>query len=57
MPFKSDLQRRYMNWAASQRKIKQPVVDEFNKASKGLKLPEIAKPKKFNRIRKYLKQD
>jgi hypothetical protein len=46
MPFKSDKQRRYMNWAAAHGKIKKSVVDEFNDASKGKKLPEKAKHKK-----------
>ena len=40
MPFVSDKQRRFMNWAAANGKIKKNVVDEFNKASKGLNLPE-----------------
>lgn len=40
MPYKSDKQRKYMNWAASEGKIKQSVVDDFNTASKGLNLPE-----------------
>lgn len=42
MPFKSEKQRRFMNWAASKGKIKQSVVNEFNKASEGMKLPESA---------------
>lgn len=51
MPFKSDAQRKYMNWAASKGKIDQKVVNEFNDASKGMKLPETAYP----RTKKYLK--
>lgn len=35
-----------MNWAAAHGKIKQSVVDEFNAASKGLKLPERVTKKK-----------
>ncbi len=48
MPFKSALQRRYMNAAAERGEISKKVVAEFNEASKGLKLPEKAKapPKK-----------
>lgn len=33
-----------MNWAASKGKIKQSVVNEFNDASKGMKLPEYSAP-------------
>jgi len=47
MPFKSEKQRRYMNWAASKRKIKQSVVDEFNQVSKGMELPERSKKAKI----------
>lgn len=46
LPFSSDKQRKYMNWAAEHGKIKQSVVDEYNQASKGLKLPESAPKKK-----------
>jgi hypothetical protein len=53
MPFKSNKQRRYMNWAASKGKIDQKVVDEFNDASKGLELPE--KANKYKKISKYFK--
>lgn len=50
MPFKSDAQRKYMNWAASKGKIKTSIVDEFNKASKELELPEtVDKVKKVRR--------
>lgn len=53
MPYKSDKQRRYMNWAAKQGKISKDVVDEYNKASKGMKLPE--KANKFKRLKKAMK--
>ena len=46
MPYKSKAQERYMNAAARRGQISQEVVDEFNKASKGKKLPARAKPKK-----------
>lgn len=39
-PFKSDAQRKFMNAAANRGDIKQSVVDEFNNASKGKKLPK-----------------
>jgi len=54
MPYKSESQRKYMNWATSQGKIKQSVVDEFNEASKGMKLP---KKVKFEKLKKKLKKD
>jgi hypothetical protein len=46
MPYKSDAQRKYFN--ANKKKLeKQGVdVDEYNKASKGKKLPKRAKKKK-----------
>lgn len=40
MPYKSEAQRKFMNAAANRGEIKPSVVDEFNKASKGMKLPE-----------------
>jgi hypothetical protein len=41
-----------MNAAASRGEIKKSTVDEFNKASKGLKLPEKSTPK----LNKYMKK-
>lgn len=52
MPFKSDHQRRYMNWAASKGKIKQSVVDEFNNATKGLDLPEKVNKEALKKLKK-----
>ena len=43
-----------MNAAASRGEIKQSTVDEFNKASKGMKLPKYAN--KFSKLRKTLKK-
>lgn len=40
MPYSSDRQRRFFN--ANKKKIGPAVVDEFNEASKGMKLPERA---------------
>lgn len=56
MPFKSEAQRKFMNAAAARGEIAQKTVDEFNKASKGLKnLPEHVKNKKrFSRTMKKL---
>ena len=52
MPFVSDKQRKYMHAAEDRGEIKKSVVDEFDKASKGKKLPEEAP--KFNKIHKML---
>lgn len=52
MPFKSESQRRYMNWAASKGKIKKSIVDEFNQASKGMDLPETVKKAKKDALKK-----
>jgi len=46
MPYKSNVQRRAMNAKAASGEISQSVVDEFNAASKGKKLPERVKKKK-----------
>ena len=51
MPFKSRAQEKYMNAAAARGEIKQSTVDEFNKASKGMKLPEHAKKHMDNRAK------
>lgn len=42
MPYKSDRQRRYMHAAAERGDISESVVEEFDRASKGKKLPETA---------------
>lgn len=54
MPYKSDSQRRYFHWAESQGKISPKVVNEFDKASKGKKLPEKKKPSRFSKLSEYL---
>lgn len=46
MPYKSDAQRRKFHVLENQGKISKKVVDEFDQASKGKKLPEHAKKKK-----------
>ena len=46
MAYKSDAQRRKFHQLAKEGKISQATVDEFDKASKGKKLPERVKPKK-----------
>jgi hypothetical protein len=40
MPYVSDAQRRFFNSSTGRKKIGAKVVDEFNEASKGKKLPE-----------------
>lgn len=54
MPFKSEKQRKYMNAAASRGEIKQNVVNEFNKASKGMHLPEKASKKRFSKLKEKM---
>lgn len=54
MPYRSESQRRYMNWAAGEGKIKQSVVDEYNEASKGKHFPEKVGKKKFSKLRKHM---
>ncbi len=45
MPFKSEAQRRKFQEMQKEGKISQGVVDAFEADSKGLALPERAKPK------------
>jgi hypothetical protein len=47
MPYKSEAQRRAMHAKAERGEISKATVNEFDKATKGKKLPERAKqPKK-----------
>jgi hypothetical protein len=43
MPYKSQAQERYFNSPAGKAKVGPATVAEFNKASKGMKLPKKAK--------------
>ncbi len=43
MPYVSDAQRRFFHAAEARGDIKQSTVNEFDKASKGMKLPEHVK--------------
>lgn len=52
MPYSSAKQRRYMNFAAAKGLIKKSVVDEFNEASKGMKLPESVKKAKKEALKR-----
>jgi len=47
MPYKSDSQRRYFHYAESKGKISHKTVAEFDKASKGMDLPEHKQLKKM----------
>lgn len=40
MPYSSDTQRRYFNWKAKTDPKWKKLADEYNKASKGMSLPE-----------------
>ena len=47
MPYKSDAQRRFFHSAGAKKAgISEKTVEEFDSASKGMKLPEHVKPKK-----------
>lgn len=46
MPYKSDAQRRKFHAMEARGQISSKVVKEFDKASKGMKLPERARKKK-----------
>jgi hypothetical protein len=46
MPYKSKAQERAMHAKAERGEIPASTITEFDKASKGKKLPERAKPKK-----------
>ena len=46
MPYKSEAQRRAFHAKEKSGEISSAVVKEFDKASKGKKLPEHVKPKK-----------
>jgi len=54
MPYKSDAQRRYFHAAAERGDIPKKTVEEYDKASKGKKLPEYVKgsKKRFSRLKK-----
>lgn len=46
MPYKSDAQRKFFHTDTAKKKgITSDVVDEFDKASKGMSLPEHKDPK------------
>lgn len=49
MPYKSAAQRGKFHELEKEGKLSPKVVNEFDKASKGMKLPERVKPKKASR--------
>ena len=53
MPYVSDKQRKYFHAALNRGEISKKVVDEFDKKSKGKKLPEYKLP----RLKKMMKKD
>lgn len=46
MPYKSEKQRKFFHAAEQRGEISKKIVAEFDKASKGKRLPEKVKPKK-----------
>lgn len=56
MPYKSDAQRRYFHFAESTGKISPDVVNEFDQASKGKKLPDHVKSAMSRRADKINKK-
>lgn len=44
MPYKSLAQQRFFNSPAGRAKVGAAVVEEYNAASKGMKLPKRARP-------------
>ena len=46
MPYKSRAQRAFFNANRAKMEAQGVDVDEYNESSKGMKLPEHAKPKK-----------
>jgi len=47
MPYKSQAQRRLFHWLAGQGKLSPKVVEEYDRESKGEKIPEYVKKKAF----------
>lgn len=56
MPYKSEAQRRYFHAAESRGEISPKTVKEYDKASKGKKLPEKV-GKKFSKLKKMFKKE
>jgi hypothetical protein len=55
MPYQSDKQRKFFHAAEARGDISKKTVDEWDKASKGLKLPEyVEKPSRWKKLKKRL---
>lgn len=54
MPYESTKQRGFFHAAEKRGEISPKTVKEFDKASKGLKLPEYKDKKRFSRTMKKL---
>lgn len=54
MPYKSSAQRRFFHAAEQRGEISPKTVAEYDKASKGNKLPE--KVRKFKHLSKYMEK-
>lgn len=50
MPYKSEAQRRKFHSMLNEKKVSKEVVDEFDKSSKGKKLPERVGKKKVRSV-------
>lgn len=54
MPYKSDAQRRKFHALEAEGKISSKTVKEFDKASKGMKLPEKVGKSGFDKMREKI---
>lgn len=52
MPYKSDAQRKFFHAALKRGEISKKTVDEYDRESKGKKLPKKVKYKKLEKIMK-----
>ena len=57
MPYKSEAQRRFFHAAESRGEIDPKTVKEYDKASKGKKLPEKVGSKRFAKTKKMFKKE
>ena len=55
MPYQSAAQRRYFHAAEARGEISPETVKEFDKASKGKKLPEKVSKKRFSKLKQMWK--
>ena len=57
MPYKSRSQQRLFHAMEARGEMDPATVKEYDKASKGKKLPEKVKGKKFSRLKKIVKKE